>query len=410
VNGAALERVFKAASGRIIGALAAHFRNLSLAEDAFSESCLRALTAWPQAGVPSDPAAWLYRVAERIALDALRKERVAASHPGDEPDLAPSAEEIVMDERHAIPDDRLRLIFMCCHPAISADARIALTLRLVCGLTVAEIARAFLVQESALTQRLTRAKSKIAEAGIPFELPAARYWPERLDAVLSTLELAYAKAHEDASAGGDHAGFAAEVIHLTGVLAALLPDCGEVYSLAALIRYAEARRPARVDSDGYMVPLAAQDPRLWNRNLIDEADALLLVADKRDAQTPRFFQALLQRIWCSRRSLDDPAPWPDILKVYDRLLEIRDDSIVRVNRVVALAEVEGPSLALAELRQLDIASMSGFLPFHAVHADLLRRLGHIEEARAAYRQALALGPSSSERRWIERKLVQLADK
>ncbi|MGZ5198305.1 MAG: RNA polymerase sigma factor [Telluria sp.] len=407
MNGAALERVFKSASGRIIAALAAQFRNLSLAEDAFSESCARALTAWPESGVPSEPAAWLYRVAERIVFDVLRKERVAAACPVDEPELAPSPESILSDDRYAIPDDRLRLIFICCHPAIAADARVALTLRLVCGLTVTEIARAFLVSEATLARRLTRAKNKIAESGISFELPAAKYWSERLDAVLSTLELAYSKAHEDGSSLGEHRGFASEVLHLTSVLVGLLPDCGDAYALAALIRYAEARRPARVDGEGCMVPLSEQNPALWRTDLIAEANDLLTEAEKRPPVSCQLLQAALQQIWCARPSLAWPAPWPAVLSGYDALLQTRDDPIVRVNRLVALAELEGAAIALRELEQLPAAALNDFLPYHAVRAELLARIGRTGEATAAYRKVLSLAPFPSERRWIERKLEQL---
>jgi len=274
MSGAALERVFREASGRIVGALAARFRDLSLAEDAFSEACARALKDWSVGGVPADQAAWLYQVAVRVAFDGLRRRR---THARFESQLSAEVDAQVAPEHDdtVIPDERLRLIFICCHPAVSVDARAALTLRLVCGLSTLEIARAFLVSENAMAQRLTRAKSKIAEAGVPFELPAAQFWPERLDSVLVAVEVAYGKAHEDAAGSGPHAHFAAEMLDLTRTLVHLLPTEAEPAALAAMVRFAEGRRPARVDRNGVMIPLSEQDPQLWQRTLIDEGNGYL---------------------------------------------------------------------------------------------------------------------------------------
>jgi RNA polymerase sigma-70 factor (ECF subfamily) len=407
VSGPALERVFRAAGGRIIAVLAARYRSLALAEDAFSEACLRALRAWPQTGVPDDPAAWLYRAASRVVLDALRQQSVRERHSLPEPVPESSVEESLADDSQIIPDERLRLVFICCHPAVGQDARAALTLRLVCGLTVTEIARAFLVEEATLAQRLVRAKRKIAEAGVPFELPPPERWPERLESVLSTLEIAYSRAHEDASGTAARAHFAAEVLHLTGLLVELLPGEREALAIAALVRYSEARRPARVDADGLMMPLSGQDPRLWNRERIGQADALLARAAQLGAPTARILQAELQRTWCARRSLADPAPWPEILRLYDRLAELRDDAFVRINRAVAVAEVCGPEPALRELERLDAVTLASFAPYHAVRADLLARLGRREEARQAYETVLSLEPPPAEERWIRRKLTML---
>jgi RNA polymerase sigma-70 factor (ECF subfamily) len=407
VSGLALERVFRAASGRIIAILAARYRNLALAEDAFSEACLRALRVWPESGVPDDPAAWLYRAASRVILDALRQQSVRERHAISEPPPEPSAEELLMDDSTVIPDERLRLILICCHPAVAQDARAALTLRLVCGLTVTEIARAFLVEEAALAQRLVRAKRKIAEAGVSFELPAQEYWPERLEAVLSTLEIAYSRAHEDASGTAAHAHFAAEVIHLTSLLAQLLPDESEAHATAALVRYSEARRPARVDAEGLMVPLSEQDPRLWDRERIAEGEALLARAAELGPPTARLLQAELQSAWCGRRSLAEPPPWPGILRIYDRLIAHRDDPFVRINRAVAVAEVCGPAAALRELERLDSEKLAGFAPYHAVRADFLARAGRRAEARQAYETVLALEPPPAEERWLRRKLEML---
>jgi len=404
VNGGCLDRTARAAGARIIGALAARFRDLDIAEDAFAEACARAARAWPSSGEPRDPAAWLYRAAERSALDAVRRRKVrdrwAPSISG--PDVSePAAEDAL------IPDERLRLIFICCHPAVAAEARAALTLRLVCGLSVPEIARAFLVSEVALAQRLTRAKRKIARAGVPFETPRPPEWTQRLDAVLSTLEVAYAKAHEDAAGSSAHAGFAREMLDLTGVLAELLPTHAEPHALAALVRYAEARRPARLDEHGAMVPLSEQDPRLWRRALIVEADAFLAKARSLGPAGARTLQAGLHGLWCARPSLDAPAPWPAVLSHYDQLLAHREDVVVRINRAVALGEVSGVAAALRELGSLDPAALAGFAPYHAVMADLLRRAGQREQAREAYRRVLALAPAEAERLWLTRRLTEL---
>lgn len=276
-GGPTLGRVAREAGGRIVAALAARFRDLDLAEESFAEACLKAARAWAgEGGGPDDPAAWLYRAAERCALDSFRRrtrDRLAPDPPPPEPtDEDALAEDVLADEARLIPDERLRLIFVCCHPAVAPESRAALTLRLVCGLSTAEIARAFLVAEPTLAQRIVRAKRKIAEAGVPFEVPGPAAWPERLDAVLSTLELAYAKASEDAAGAGPHAGKAAETLALTHALTELMPDEPEAHALAALVRFAEARRPARLDEGGVMVPLSEQDPALWRRPLIEEAD------------------------------------------------------------------------------------------------------------------------------------------
>jgi RNA polymerase sigma-70 factor, ECF subfamily len=256
--------------------------------------------------------------------------------------------------------------------------------------------------EPTLAQRLTRAKHKIKAAGVAFEVPGPDAWPERLEAVLSTLEVAYSKAHEDAAGAGPHAGYAAEMLELTALLARLLPDEPDVHALAATVRYAEARRPARVDVDGAMIPLSEQDPARWRRPLIDQADAHMrhALAEPRRA---RVVQAAIHRAWCARPGLAEPPPWPTILSLYDALLQLRDDPVVRLNRLVALAEVAGPAAALGELETLGAGRLTAFLPYHALRADLLRRCGRSEEARAAYDAALALGPSPAEALWLQRQ-------
>ena len=396
----ALDRAFRAAAGRVIAALAARFRDLDLAEESFSAACVSAARTWPKAGEPKDAAAWLYRASYRAALDELRRRRVRSRVPADTLRSEPTAEEILASDADLIPDERLRLIFVCCHPAIAPDARAALTLRLVCGLATSVIAAAFLVPLPTMLQRLTRAKRKIAAAGVPFEVPRPDAWTERLESVLTTLEVAYAKAHEEAAGKGPHAGYAEEMLDLTGCLAELLPREGEVLGLAALVRYAEARRPARVDRQGIMIPLASQDPALWRRPLLIDADRFLHRAHNLGAFGPRALNAAIHGVWCSRRSLSEAPPWHTVLSLYDVMLAQRDDVVVRLNRAVALAEVAGPAQALAEVDALPAAKLDGFQPWHAVRADLLKRLGRLEESRAAYDRAIALAPGAAEHDWL----------
>lgn len=397
-----LEAADRNAGARIRAALAVRFRSLDLAEEAYAEACARAARAWDHGACPADPAAWLYRTAARAALDLVRRAEVRTRLLPPAPEPGPTPEDAMLDDARLIPDERLRLIFICCHPALAPDVRAALTLRIVCGLPVPAIARAFLVPDATLAQRLVRAKRKIAEAGVPFELPAPERWRDRLGAVLSTVEIAYARAHEDGAGTGAGAGFADEALRLTLLLTELMPEESDVWALAAIVHFAEARRPARCAADGLMVPLSDQDPSLWDQALIARGHGLLERA-RAEGNSPRVIQAMLQGVWCARPSLDASAPWPEVLALYDRLLGHRDDPFVRINRAVALAEVEGPAAALAELDRLDPAPLAGFPPFLATRADLLRRLGRGEEARAAYGQLLALDLPDAERRWLERR-------
>lgn len=387
----------------VIAALAARFRDIDLAEESFAESCARAVTAWVS-GPPDNPSGWLYRVAERCALDALRREAVRAGATPPSPPPEPNAEDMLMGDDRLIPDERLRLIFVCCHPAIAADARAALTLRLICGLGTDEIARAFLLAEPTLAQRLVRAKRKIALAGVSFEVPGPQAWANRLDAVLSTLEVAYAHAHADAAGSGRHAGYAREMLDLTATLTAMLPAEPEVHALAATVRFAEARRAGRVDAAGVMVPLSEQEPAQWDAALIAEGRRMLGTAlSLSHALGARTLQTLLHAEWCARTSRSARPPWPALLAIYDALLALRDDPITRLNRAVALAELHGPGAALEEVDALTHAGLAASLPYHAVRADLLARLGLNEAARRAYDAALALQPETAERLWLEQR-------
>ncbi|HKQ14482.1 MAG TPA: DUF6596 domain-containing protein [Steroidobacteraceae bacterium] len=408
MTSAALGLVFREASGRIVAALASRFRDLDLAEDSFADACARALEVWSREGPPRDAAAWLYQTAYRCAVDTWRRRKTEHRFA---PELQRNAieEQAMPAEWTPIPDERLRLIFVCCHPAVAPDARAALTLRLVCGLSTREIARAFLLPEPTLAQRLIRAKRKIAEAGVSFEVPEPEAWPERLDAVLSTIEIAYGRAHEDAAGSGPHFNYAAEMLEITRVLAELLPHEAETWAMAAIVRFAEARRPARVDARGMMIPLADQDPGAWVEPLIADARRCLDRAVVLQPRAPRVLQASIHAAWCARRALTDPPPWSRILTLYDELLKVRDDCIVRLNRAVALAEVHGIAAASAAIESLTAPPLDDFLPYHAVRADLLCRAGRYDEARIAYDAALALVATSAERLWLERQRAALTE-
>ncbi|WP_244624679.1 DUF6596 domain-containing protein [Sphingomonas sp. So64.6b] len=397
-----LDRAARDHKGRIVAALAARFRDLDIAEEAFAEACARAVAAW-SAEAPRDAAAWLYRVADRVALDMLRRHAIRAGAALPPPEPEPTAEELLMDDAAIIPDERLRLIFVCCHPAIHPEARAALTLKLVCGLTTLEIAHAFLTSETTVAQRMVRAKRKIADAAISFEVPGPEAWPAHIDAVLSTIEIAYARAHADAAGDGRHAGYAAEMLQVTATLATLIPNDADVLALAATIRFAEARRPARIDANGVMVPLDEQDPKQWDAPLIAEARPYLARALSIAPASPRVLASLIHGEWCARASLSLPPPWPAILTIYDALIAVRDDPVTQLNRAVALTQVRGAAAALDEVDALALPGLAEFLPYHAVRADLLARLGHRSAARRAYNAALRLAPGSAERRWLERQ-------
>ena len=394
MSGSDLQSVFREAGARVTAALAARFRDLDLAEEAVAEAWA-ALAGW-RGEAPRDPAAWLYAAAVRRAIDIRRRARTRAEAVFDPPAPEPTPEELLMEADQPIPDERLRLLFVCCHPALAPESRIALTLKTVGGLSVERIARAFLVPEPTLAQRLVRAKAKIKATGIPYEVPGPDAWPERLDALLVTLEVAYAQAHEDAALASDAAEFGLEVVRLSGVLAELLPHEPEVLALAALVRLAEARRPARLDDQGAMVPLTEQDPALWDARLQQAGEALLARASDFPGRGPYQLLAAIHAAHASR-ARTGLTPWPAILGLYDALLTYRPTPVTAVNRAVALAEVEGPLAGLAALAEAaDQRNLEAWLPYQAARAGLLARAGRGAEAARAYDAALALSPGPAE--------------
>jgi RNA polymerase sigma-70 factor (ECF subfamily) len=402
-----LDETVRGAGDRIRAALAVRFRDLDMAEEAFAFASLRAVETWSRDGPPRDPAAWLYAVGRRRAFDIGRRAKVRTDAVHDAPEPAPDPETILMAAFEPIPDERLRLIFICCHPALAPEARIALTLRTLCGLSVERIARAWLTTEVAMMQRLTRAKRKIRDARIRFEIPEPDAWPERLDAVLATLEIAYAQAYEDAALASDAADLAGEALRLSGLLADLLPEEPEVLGLAALIRFTESRRPARLDDLGAMIPLSDQDMSLWDGRLIGEAATLMRRAAGIGRSGPYQLMAAIHATHAARMETGVTA-WGDVARLYDMLLSVRPSAVAEVNRAVAVGEAESPEAGLAALGAVaGQARLETWLPYQAARAGLYAKAGRDAEAAEALKAALALGPAPAERMFLERRLIRL---
>ncbi|WP_010413936.1 RNA polymerase sigma factor [Citromicrobium sp. JLT1363] len=379
------------------------FRDLDLAEDAFSAACEAALR---EKAPIRDPAAWAFVAARRRALDALRKAAREARALSTQPEADGMGDVIAFPE--PIPDDRLRLLFTCCHPALAAEARIALALRVICGVSVARIARAFLATEPAMYQRITRAKAKIRAARIPFETPPPGEWGVRVCAVLETLETALGIAYRNAAGEGETEGLAPEVERLAALLAELMPDEAEAHGLLSLVLLVRSREGARVDGKDTMVPLSQLDVTLWNARRIEAGRAAL---DRATAlRQPGALQTLatihLAHAMRWRRGRTD---WTAVLRLYDMLLAMRPTPVVAINRAVALSRAHSPEDGLAVLDELEAARLADFLPFHAARADLLVLAGRREEARAAYEAALALAPEAAEARFLAAQLAALPD-
>ncbi len=385
---------------RVIAALAAHFRDLDMAVDCFAEACEALLQ---QAEPPDRPAAWLLTVAKRKGIDAIRRSQSAASAAEQLSMVSDMADILTLPE--PIPDERLRLVFICSHPAIALETRTALALKIICGLPVAEIARVFLTSEPSMYQRITRAKAKIREAGIAFELPARKLWAERLDAVLLTLELAYTVAYQDAAQARD-CELAGEVARLASMLAELLPQEGEALGLAALVALARSREDARVGPDGAMIPLSQQDTSLWDRSAIKQARQWLDQAAALGQSGPYQLMAAIQ-LTHARRAFDGETDWVAILALYDALMLVRPSVVVALNRAMALAKVEGEAKALAELERLPADKLSGMRAYHVARAELLEGLDRRDEAKAALTRALSLDPNPAEQLYLEGRLRAL---
>lgn len=395
---AALAGAIMAARPRVVAALAAHLRDLDAAEEAFAEAAAACL-ALPEP--PRDVAAWLFVAGKRRALDAIRKARGEARKADALAQGYDMADILTLPE--PIPDERLRLLFICCHPAIAPEARTALALKVICGLPVGRIAQLFVVSEQTMFQRITRAKAKVREAGIAFELPPRRDWPARLEAVLLALELAFTAAYADAAGEvsadvGEDLG--AEVERLALMVAELMPEEPEALGLAALVLLARSRVAARVDGQGAMVPLSQQDCGLWDRARIGRARTMMERAGAAGQSGPYQVMAAIQ-LTHARRAFDGAVDWGAVLRLYDVLLRLRPTPMVALSRALALAQVEGAGAGLAALEALPAERLALARPFHVARADLLAKAGRVVEARAALDAALALDPPRAERLWLE---------
>ncbi len=397
--------------GLVLAATARVAGDLDLAEECVQEAYAAALRTWASTGIPSAPAAWLTTTARRRAIDAIRRDTALRSRlPLLVPELGPDREEAAVpefttDSGTAIPDERLRLTFTCCHPALSQDAQVALTLRLLCGVATADIARAFLVSEPTMAARITRAKKKISTARIPYRIPRAAELPGRLDAVLAVIHLLFTTGHTAPSGGSlVRADLVDRALHLARMLDELMPGETEVRGLLALLLVTDARRATRVDADGRLVRLADQDRSAWDRAALAEADALIVGCLRAGPPGRYTLQAAIASLYAEPASYDQ-TDWPQLLALYDRLLEVWPSPVVALNRTVPLAMVSGPGTALAEVERLARDErLSGYHYLPAIRADLLRRLGRTGEATAAYRQALALAANDAERAFLDEQI------
>ena len=401
----AITRAHQNEWARVVASLTRRFGDLDIAEEAAAEAFAIAVERWPADGIPPNPGAWLTTTANRKAIDRIRREsrrddkyREAMLMVDDEP----------LEPLGAIDDERLRLIFTCCHPALAMEARVALTLRMVGGLTVAEIARAFLVQETAMARRITRAKDKIRAARIPFRVPSTDDLPARLSGVLAVLFLVFNEGYLATGPGTDpiRADLTAEAIRLTRLIRALLPRDGEVAGMLALMLLTEARRPARVSSSGELVTLEEQDRGAWDAALVREGHALVRERVDSGAAPGRYqLLAAINAVHTSARDIRD-TDWSQIVALYDHLIRLDPSPIVALNRAIAVAELDGPEVALASVDRL-AEPLAGYHAYHATRADLLRRLCRSAESRAAYDRAIELAGNTAEAAYLTRRRDQL---
>jgi RNA polymerase sigma-70 factor, ECF subfamily len=405
---AVVEEVYRVESRRVLATLIRVLGDFDLAEDAMQEAFTAAVQQWSRDGVPANPRAWLVSTGRFKAIDALRRRSRFDASQSELALQLETATDPVIWEGDQVEDDRLRLIFTCCHPALPQEARVALTLREVCGLTTEEIARAYLTSPPTLAQRIVRAKAKIRDAGIPYRVPERADLPERLGAVLQVIYLVFNEGYS-ASAGDSltRADLTCEAIRLARMLLELLPE-PEVTGLLALMLLHEARRPARTSETGELILLDEQDRSLWNREQIAEGSALVERALSSRSFGPYSLQAAIAAVHAEAPSASE-TDWVEIVGLYDVLLRVSPSPVVALNRAVAVAMRDGPEEGLALIDELlSDGALESYHLAHAARADLCRRLGRTREAGASYRRALALTRQDPERRFLERRLQEIA--
>ncbi|MFG6195533.1 RNA polymerase sigma factor [Nonomuraea sp. JJY05] len=396
----------------VLAATARVARDLDLAEECVQEAYAAALASWFRDGIPNHPEAWLITAARRRAMDSVRREQRFRSklpllvEPGETEDEVAIDEPAAVEPGDVVPDERLRLIFMCCHPALAQEAQLALTLRLVCGVTTADVARALLVSEPTMAARMTRAKKKISATRIPFRLPEQAELPDRLRAVLGVIHLLFTAGHTAPSGASlVRTDLVDQSLRLARMLRELMPDEREVRGLLALLLVTDARRATRVDADGRLLRLEDQDRSLWDRSAMSEAHDLI-VDGLRGGRPGRYvLQAAIASLYAEAPSYDQ-TDWPQIVTLYDELLSVWPSPVVALNRTVALSMVSGPARALEEVARLEKdGRLERYQYLPAIKADLLHRLGRWEEASIAYRQALELTANDAEREFLSERLA-----
>jgi RNA polymerase sigma-70 factor (ECF subfamily) len=396
LNEAEVSRIFREEYGRSVAILISGFRDIDVAEDAVQEAFAIALCKWPDDGLPPNPGGWITTTARNRALDRLRRESRGNELLSDAAALSSTSndEPSMSEEEGRVQDDQLRLIFTCCNPALATDAQVALTLRLLGGLTTDEVARAFLIAGPTMAQRLARAKRKIKAAQIPYRVPEHHELPDRLRPVLAVVYLIY-------NAGSAHQvqpDLCVEAIRLARILAALMPDEPEVAGLLALVLLTESRRASRTRADGSLVLLGEQDRARWDRALIEEGQSILRRCLRRNQPGAYQLQAAINAVHADASTFEE-TDWSQIVALYDQLLAVAPTPVVALNRAIAIGEVNGPAAALALVDELDLDT---YHPFHATRGDLLRRLNRHTEAAAAYERAAALAPTDPERDFLRR--------